>query len=119
MPLAPAALELVGEGAARDLVFRETRGGGISAFSRHKATLDTGSGVSNWRLHDLRRSAATYMQELGIRPDIVSAVLNHAMPGVGAIYMRSELEVAKKAALAAWAVEVARIVATADTRAFA
>ena len=51
------------------------------------------------------------MQDLGTRPDVIGAVLNHSLGGVSAIYMRSELEAAKRDALARWAAEVERIVA--------
>ena len=87
------------EGEPQALVF----GGGngkISGFSKLKRGLDKASGVEGWRLHDLRRSAATHMQELGIAPDTIRAILNHAMPGVGGVYMRAELEAAKRDALA-------------------
>ena len=33
--------------------------------------------MADWRLHDLRRTAATGMAELGILPHIVEAILNH------------------------------------------
>jgi integrase len=86
--------------------------GKISGFSKLKRALDKASAVEGWRLHDIRRSAATHMQELGVQPDVIRAILNHATPGVGGVYMRSELEEAKKAALALWASEVERIVGT-------
>jgi len=50
------------------------------------------------------------MQELGIRNEIIQAVLNHAVPGVGGVYLRAELEKEKAAALHAWAAELERIV---------
>ena len=52
-------------------VFAGRSGGKIGAFSRLKRALDEASGVSDWRLHDLRRTAATNMQELGIRNEVV------------------------------------------------
>ncbi len=33
-----------------------------------------------WRSHDLRRSAATLMGELGVRPDVIEKCLNHVEP---------------------------------------
>src|SRR5262249_6403170 len=42
-----------------------------------KASLDQRVGIAPWTLHDLRRSAATYMAELGVNPWHVEAVLNH------------------------------------------
>jgi len=50
------------------------------------------------------------MQELGIRNEVVQAILNHAVPGVGGIYLRSELEKEKADALAVWATALTRIV---------
>ena len=75
-----------------------------------KGLLDEASGVTDWRLHDLRRTAASNMQELGIRNEVVQAILNHAVPGVGGIYLRSELEKEKADALAVWATALTRIV---------
>ena len=81
IPLPPLAMDLVGKGDARDYVFGG-RLGKIGGFSKLKRLLDKASGVSDWRLHDLRRTAATRMQELGVRDDIVQAVLNHACPAL-------------------------------------
>ena len=58
---------------------------------------------------------ATHMQRLDVRPDVVEAVLNHALPGicgVGSVYMRGELEQQKADALRLWADEVQRIIST-------
>ena len=79
------------------------RSGKLSGFSKLKAELDKASGVADWRLHDLRRTAASSMQELAIRHESIQAVLNHAIPGVGAVYLRGELEKQKTEALATWA----------------
>ncbi len=79
-------------------------------MSKLKTRLDNVSGVSNWRLHDLRRTCATGMQELGISRDVVQSVLNHAIGGVGGVYLRGQMETAKAEALQAWAVELERIV---------
>ena len=109
LPLPPLALSLVGRGDARDYVFAG-RVGKISAFSDLKHLLDQASGVTGWRIHDLRRTAATNLQDLGIPNDMVQAVLNHAVPGVGGVYLRSELEKQKAEALATWATALTRIV---------
>ena len=87
------------------------RGGGkISGFSKLKSALDKASGVTDWRLHDLRRTAASGMQEAGAANHIVQAVLNHAIPGVGAVYLHAQLEREKAEALEAWAQALIRIV---------
>jgi integrase len=36
------------------------------------------TGLKDFRIHDLRRTAATRMAELGISPHTISLVLNHA-----------------------------------------
>ncbi|MGQ2185279.1 tyrosine-type recombinase/integrase [Bradyrhizobium barranii] len=110
IPLAPLARTLVGRGEARDYVFGGRSGGKMAAFSKFKRLLDKTAGVAGWRLHDLRRSAASSMQELKIRNEVVQAVLNHSLPGVGGIYLRAELEREKALALAAWATALTKIV---------
>lgn len=114
VPLPPLALSLLGEGEPGDYAFAGVQGK-ISGFSRLKADLDKLSGVSNWRLHDLRRTAATRMQELGIEEATVSAVLNHSVGGVTGIYLRGELEKQKAKALATWAAHLQKIVSQKPT----
>jgi integrase len=111
LTLPPLAKSLVGEGGAQAYVFAG-RSGKLSGFSKLKAELDKASGVADWRLHDLRRTASTNMQELDIRNEVVQAILNHAVPGVGGVYLRSELEKQKTEALATWAIALERIVKT-------
>jgi integrase len=110
LPLPPLALALVGHGEARDLVFPGRSGGKLAAFSTLKRQLDKASGVKDWVLHDLRRTAASNLQELKIRDETIRAVLNHAIGGTAGTYLRAELEAQKAEALAAWAAEIARIV---------
>jgi integrase len=55
-------------------------------------------------LHDLRRTAATGMADLGVQPHVIEAVLNHSNgTKVAAIYNRSTYTAEKAAALAMWA----------------
>jgi integrase len=51
-----------------------------------------GKSLPGWTLHDLRRSTATHMAEIGVQPHIIEAVLNHVSghkSGVAGIYIRS------------------------------
>jgi integrase len=109
LKLPPLALALVGQGTAQELVFAG-RSGKISGFSKLKEALDEASGISGFVLHDLRRSAASRMQGLGIPNHIIGAVLNHAVPGVAGVYLQDEMETQKADALATWAVALAKIV---------
>jgi hypothetical protein len=77
----------------RDFVFgRAHSDGGFTGWSSCKVLLDerikaSGAKVAPWTNHDLRRTVATRMGELGIAPHVIEAVLNHvsghkpALPG--------------------------------------
>jgi integrase len=62
--------------------------------------------IASWRIHDLRRTASTGMNELGVEPHIVEAVLGHTVQGVAGVYNRAKYEAAKRAALEAWGAHV-------------
>jgi hypothetical protein len=46
------------------------------SFGHAKAKLDRKSGVSGWRLHDLRRTAISGMARLGVAPHVADKILN-------------------------------------------
>ena len=81
------------------------------SWSRGKSLLDaslaaTGVRLAPWTLHDIRRSVATGMAELGVMPHIIEAVLNHVSghkAGIAGVYNRASYEREKRAALAMWA----------------
>jgi integrase len=89
----------------RDWVFGI--GKGFSGYSQAKPTLDQRSGVAEWRLHDLRRTAATMMADkLGVLPHIIEAILNHqsgSKAGVAGIYNRARYLDEMRTALDRWA----------------
>jgi integrase len=89
-----------------------------SGFSKAKTRLDKLSEVTDWRLHDLRRTLATEMAgTLGIDPHIVEAVLNHVSghkSGVAGVYNRATYLDRRKLALQAWANRIDEIVHGAD-----
>ncbi len=65
-----------------------------------------------WRLHDLRRTAATGMAEQGVQPHIIEAVLNHVSghrAGVAGIYNRATYAREMREALERWADHVEEI----------
>ena len=59
-----------------------------------------GHHLEPWVLHDLRRSVATHMGEMGIQPHVIEEVLNHF--GGVQVYNKSKLEGPKRQALEAW-----------------
>ena len=86
VPLAPTARALLEKSPRNgEEVFKSP------AWSTCKDELDKRSGVSSWVIHDIRRSVATGMADIGIAPHIIEAVLNHVSGhkgGVAGIYNR-------------------------------
>jgi integrase len=78
----------------------------LTMSSNLKDRIDVSAKVEDWRLHDLRRSAASGMAKLGIGPHIIDKILNHtngAVRGVAAIYNRHDYGDERRKALATWA----------------
>ena len=95
-----------------DLVFPGARGV-FSGWSKSKCRLDKDSGVTDWTLHDIRRSVATGLQKLGVRLEVNESVLNHvsgSRAGIVGIYPRHDYASEKRAALTAWGERVEAIV---------
>ncbi len=109
LPLPPAAWQItagVPHMAHRDYLFG-MRGDGFRAWGDGKAALDEalGDSLAAWTLHDIRRTVATRMADLGVQPHIIETVLNHQSGhkgGPAGIYNRSSYEREVKAALALW-----------------
>src|SRR4051812_25920898 len=60
----------------------------------------------DWRLHDLRRTAASGMARIGISVHVVEKLLNHTsgtFAGVLGVYQRHGFAEEKRAAAQAWA----------------
>jgi len=60
-----------------------------NGWSKSKGELDKRSGVTNWTLHDLRRTYASKLASLGVPPHVIERILNHisgTISGVAAIY---------------------------------
>ncbi|MBI6549152.1 tyrosine-type recombinase/integrase [Xenorhabdus lircayensis] len=55
-----------------------------------------------WSLHDLRRTFATKLNDLGVAPHVVEQLLGHALPGIMAIYNKSQYLPEKLDALNKW-----------------
>jgi integrase len=119
IPLSPQARAVVAEVPKvddRDNIFGRGKNG-FSGFSRSKEALDEACGVVDWTLHDLRRTAATRMSDLGVQPHIVEAVLNHVSghkAGVAGIYNRSAYAAEKRVALDLWGMHVQTLLARAE-----
>ncbi|EDM72849.1 site-specific recombinase, phage integrase family protein [Roseobacter sp. AzwK-3b] len=113
-PAAQAILEQIPQRSDSDFVFTTTGTSAVSGFSKAKARLDQLSAVNEWRLHDLRRTAATMMAErLEVGHAVVDKVLNHrsgAIRGVAAVYLRGQFLKERQSALFRWGTFVHELV---------
>ena len=75
------------------------RGNGNKKSSRNIRDV---SGVKDFRSHDLRRTFATNLTQLGFSRFIVDRLLNHAEAGVGKVYDRHDYLKEKTEAAEAW-----------------
>lgn len=122
VPLSPLAVRLIRQAmllaGESDWVFpNPTNDGPIDphaptrAMSRARERL----GISDFRVHDLRRTAATGMAELGISPHTISLVLNHVSARRGTVtgksYVQYSYDKEKREALNSWSTRVENIAA--------
>ena len=125
VPLSPTAVDILkmlhkdasadawvfaGKTGARPLADVKHTGSRIAA--RVKAARQVESGAvepSDFKAHDLRRTAASMMASGGIPRLTISKILNHAESGVTAVYDRHGYDPEKRAALDWWAVKLQAI----------
>ena len=113
IPLAPQAVDLL-KAAPQfgPYVWSSDGETHIKCYSQGKKKLDVLLAAKDielkpWRLHDLRRTAATHMVRLGVAELVVGRVLNHAPQGVTArTYALHSYEEEKRSALSKWASEL-------------
>jgi integrase len=123
-PLATGLIKSI-EPVSEKFVFSIAGHSAIAGYAKAKRRLDAAmlrlakaehgpdAEIAAWRLHDLRRSAATSMADIGILPHVIEACLNHvsgAKASVAGIYNRATYDNEKRAALVLWAEHVERIV---------
>jgi integrase len=122
-PLSPQALTII-ESLPRyagcDLLFTTTRKTPVSGFSRVKRNLDKavaelngGEPISDFTLHDLRRSCAAGMQRLGVETRVIERALNHISGTLGGLvgtYQVHDFAKEKHEALRRWGSHVERII---------
>jgi integrase len=86
---------------------------GFQGWNLAKRSFDARIAVPHWTLHDVRRTVATRMAELGIQPHIIEAALNHVSghkAGVAGIYNRATYDREKREALSLWAEHLLAII---------
>jgi integrase len=122
-PLVVSILSGVEKVDESDFVLTSTGAASVSGFSKGKIIIDRAmlaelrkgndaAELTNWRLHDLRRTAVSGMAALGHPVQVVEAVINHksgSVSGVAAVYNRHDYAAEKRKALYAWSRSVTDI----------
>ena len=95
-------------------VFTSTGAAPISGWSKAKRQIDNSlklkkKTISNWRIHDLRRTVASNLGDLGYNDSHIGLLLNHQNRGVTAIYNRSTHMMQKKEMLEKWQLSLCRV----------
>jgi integrase len=91
-------------------------GHALTTAMRRMAAKIEGAALKTWKAdppspHDLRRTVATRLSQMGTLPETVSAILNHTRGGItGRHYDHYQRAAEKRAALDAWAALVTGIV---------
>jgi integrase len=124
LPLSEAAWQIISDVphlAHRDHLFGVRADSGFCDWHASKLKLDQklGDSVVPFMLHDLRRTVATRLADLGVQPHVIEQILNHQSghrAGVAGIYNRSSYEREVKAALALWADHMRALVGGSDRK---
>ena len=83
LPLSTAALDLLKSLPAydshlpEDLIFPNRDGGVQDNWQRISDIIKKASGTTDWTRHDVRRTGATLMEELGVAIQTIDSILNH------------------------------------------
>jgi integrase len=106
-PAAWAIINSVPRRVSRDYLFG-MRSAGFRSWGDGRDDLNEALGdtVAPFVLHDIRRSVATKLADIGVQPHVIEQILNHVSghkAGIAGIYNRSSYEREVKAALALWA----------------
>jgi integrase len=115
LPLSRQALAIIERQPRRNssnFLFSDKQG--YKDWDTAKTKLDERLRIAPWRLHDLRRTCATQLGELGVQPHHIEAILNHYSghrSGVAGVYQRAKYEPEMRSALQRWADHLDKIVA--------
>jgi integrase len=105
-----------------DLVFTTNGRTPISGYSKGKKALDAAiasddedrQAISDWRVHDFRRTGVSKLAALGFDSIVVDMLLAHQparLRGVAAVYQRFNFWEVRRRALDSWAAHVTRLAA--------
>lgn len=110
-PLSKAAQAVIAAQPRIDGVeFVFTNGNRPISLAHGKRDLDLASGVTGWRLHDLRRTSRTLLSRSGVNADIAERCLGHVIGGIRSVYDQHKYHHEMAHAFEALAAQIDRIV---------
>ncbi len=130
VPLTKTALEIImalpkkkdgedeDQDAESDWVFPSPtrKGQFINNIQKAKQRVDEKAKVKDFVLHDLRRTASTYMGEEGVPENIIGKLLNHTETSVTRLYNRHRYDKEKREALEKWEQRLKKILSITDKK---
>jgi integrase len=98
-----------------DFVFTADGKRPVTGWDKAKVRISAKAGIAadSWRLHDLRRTAASGMQKLGVPVPVIEKALNHVsgtFRGIVGVYQTHDYADEVRIALQKWADRVEEIV---------
>ena len=115
LPLGTLAKEVLGSSVSPDTYYFPAVGKAkpFGSFATRKRYLDERSGVSNWRIHDLRRTFASGLASIGVQIPVIERMLNHisgSFGGIVGVYQRYNYMPEMRDAIARWEKHVQELV---------
>jgi integrase len=118
LPIVPMMREIIESVPVRDglrggdVVFGFTNSG-FTGWTFGKRALDAKLDLPHWVHHDIRRSVASGLGDIGVQPQIIEEILNHRSGhrrGVASVYNRSSYANEVRAALLLWSNHIRALV---------
>jgi integrase len=118
-PIGPMAKELLGPPIPPQACYFPALGRKtpFDGFSKCKPKLEQRCGVSEWTIHDLRRTFASGMASLGVTLPVIERFLNHisgSFGGIVGVYQRYDFMPEMREAIAKWENHVRSMVLAPD-----
>jgi integrase len=107
VPLAPMAYAMLSDPSfprwkRGPFVFSATGERPVQGFSKLKAKIDQASGVSDWVLHDIRRSARKRWSALPVEDRVRELAMAHQQPGLHKVYDLHRYRAEKESLFRQW-----------------
>jgi len=115
IPLGTMAASILGRQRLAKTLYFPARGKTtpFNGFSKAKRELDERCGISDWTLHDLRRTFASGLAAQGVRLHVIERLLNHvsgSFGGIVGVYQRYNFLPEMRKAIEQWEAYVADLV---------